>query len=145
MPEIFESLNPEQTEFSSGISIIIRVDTIHKQLHLARVNKDYEAWYEWLVSFFMELVRFMKFEDSKDTDAVTKGKHNNSFEYYEKLWKQVIEDYVTIRNLDYQKKAVPRKYFNSFHNFEIALTILEQKVGLGMTKRDARFAMAGGR
>jgi len=124
---VFE-LNNDSSEFNSGIAIIYRLDSIHKQIHVARTSKDYEQWFEWLISFYMELVRFMVTEVEESINAQMK------------LTK---EAYFNIKKAINTKQNVGYDLFGAFYELEIVLIKLEQKNGLGMKKNDSRFAMAG--
>ena len=117
----------EKSKWDSGLSIIFRLDDIHKALHLANRDMDVNSMYRLLISLFKEVLRKLK-----DKELM------RHFEY----WDAVKKDYFEILSLKRNKEQVPDHLFDSFHWWEIQLTLAEEKYELGMPNRGgARYAL----
>jgi len=123
-----DRLDKDKGDFNSGLAIIYRLDEIHKRLHSARENKDYEVMYSSLISFFIELVRGMKPE-----------------EYTKQLsiWDKVKSAYFELRKLNSEGKPIRADLYETFYYWEIELTKIEQSLAWGMKqKTDSRYALS---
>lgn len=133
---MFERKDDEKGDFNSGLAIIYRLDTIHKQLHIARANRDHQLMYSMLVSFFQEIVRGW----SKKRIEL---KNNEEFKDHIKYWEQVKKDYFHINKLIAEKKPIPANLYDSFNWWEIQMTLVEESLDWGMPKkRDSRYALS---
>lgn len=117
-----------KSTFDSGLSIIYRIDSLRKIMHISKFKKDHEGYFWSLVSLFVELSRSMSEDEKEEHIGHYKGVRENYFKI---------------------KQAKDKVNFNlleSFVMWELELTEIEQKYNYGMPKKgDPRFAMAGGR
>ena len=128
--DVFSEISQDKTEFSSDIAIIYRIDSVHKQIHLARTSKNYDQYYEWLISLYMELVRIIKEKDEPEITA---------------LFENLKKAYFTLRENMKNNKPVSYDLMIPFYAFEERLTRVEQFSGLGFKKYDPRYALANQR
>lgn len=117
-------------EFNSGLALIYQLDGIEKELIMAtaQAQRNYFLHYNLLVAYWKTLYpQVTKKEDR------TKQADN---------WKGVKESVAAIREAQAVKKTtIPVKVIERFDNWELELRDLKQKYGMGMKKRDGRFAL----
>lgn len=124
----FEIKDTDQGEFNSGLAIIYRLDTIHKYLHIARANDDYDLIYKHLKSFFAEIIRGLYKQDKIIAEQKEK-------------FKRIQQTYFKIRKLKNEGKPIPVDLVDTLYFWELELCTLEQDLGWGMqNKLDRRFS-----
>ena len=135
---VFDEL-PEKFEgtFDSSLLTNYRLDTIHKQIHLSRVNRYYQGWYEWLICFYMELSRIMK-------SIKLKNEVHSEYEEFEKELFKLKEAYKNIiGSIKKPYGKIDPFHIQIFYDFEIKLGRFEQEANLAIGKRpDKRYAMS---
>lgn len=131
-----EADEKDQSEFNAGITHLMIISDIKRNLANATVYEDHKTQYRLLVAFYKCLISIMDEEDDKiQTENFEKNKRN----------------YYILCNLEKTKKTnkktiIPKEIIDGFDDWEISLRNMEQKYGLCLPKRkDARFALAGGR
>ena len=114
-------------QFNSGLSIILILDDIKKKLFVATTCKDYELQFDTLKAYWKELGSLC---DEKED------------EYYELEYYKVEQANKNIQEaISSKKKSIPTEWIRSLDNFERKMRKLQQKKGLGMPRKDARFSM----
>lgn len=133
----FETLpEAEQGEFNSGLAIIYRLDTIHKNIHIASVEQDIDRYYHWLCTFWKELVRACRQNTKKDEEI-------SELSRYRAYHQTASAAYYKIKSLQRAGKNIPITLTNILDLWEVELTLLEQEKGYGMPKKaDPYYAMA---
>ncbi len=120
------------SKFSSGLNIIMRLDTLWKRTHVNSSTGKYQAWNTDLDRMWLELARDL---DKEDTDEFDKKK--NEFDKYDeeikkigqirdatgKGFKKNTETELEIRNKHY-KKLMEKQLF---------IARLENQLGKGTT------------
>lgn len=119
-------------EFNSGLALIYQLDGIEKELIIAtaQTQRNYFLHYNLLVAYWKTLY-----------PQVTKKEDR---EKQKKNWSKVKEAIVEIREAQAKKKnTIPQEVIGRFDEWELELRDLKQKYGMGMKKRDGRFALMG--
>jgi len=120
-------LNPIESEFNSGLAIIYQLDNIERALIDVTLTQNHHQHYRLLVAYFKTLCNQTK--DSEEAEQI-------------KNWEKVRKNYLKICELERKgSKKVPMELIEIFDWWEIQLRNLKQKHGLGMPKKDMRFAM----
>jgi len=143
MSDVFTPL-PDQTQgaFHGGLAMIYRLDSIHKQIHHHRVNKDYAAWFEWLTCMHMELSPLMHRTVNKDLKkskylSVDKKKSISQHQYYAEFWKDARTAISNIRKNENVSASI-----SVLMAWEDELGCFEQTIGAKMPKKlDGRLAL----
>ena len=120
-------MQPIQAEFNSGLAIIFQLDSLEKELILATINEDYQGQYLTLVAYWKTLYTHCK-EKDKET--------------YIQMWNKIRSNMRTIKEtIQKGKHKIPKQLIDELDYWEMELRVLKQKHGLGMPKKDPRFAM----
>ena len=120
-------MQPIQAEFNSGLAIIFQLDNIEKELILATYNSDYQSQYRLLTAYWKTLYPHCKKDDK---------------EKYIAMWNQIKENMRKITDATNKgKNKIPKSLIDELDFWEMELRELKQKHGLGMPKKDPRFAM----
>jgi len=116
--------------FNGAFSFIEELSTIRRRLHDARLDHNYDAWYNLLVAYYIALsARF-----------ATKLQN-----YHDDMYKECKHQYNIYMSYKAKgKKSVPSEIYDKFFAWEMQLRKAEDKVGLLMKNADdPALAMAG--
>jgi len=114
-------------QFNSGLSIIFILDDIKKKLFVATTCKDYELQFDTLKAYWKELSSLC---DEKEDEF-----YSSEYSKIELVNKNIQEA------INSGKKSIPTDWIRSLDEFEKKMRKLQQKKGLGMPRKDARFSM----
>ena len=135
-----ETDEPRISKHSSGVSIIIRLDQLHKNCHNFKRNGEYQKWNEELDSVWLELSRdLFKIKELVGEDE----DFNKAKEEFDKFDTQISEvgqirdtkpaGFDTLPKDFYDKR---NKHYKILLNKEIFLGRLENYLGKGTTEQD---------
>lgn len=130
-----------QTEFNGMISVIYRLDSIHKYIHKVKADKNEDQYFQGLHSLFMELVRHITKGRNKGTNA-EELMDNEIIQKHLRLSDKCLTDICIIQELKKKGKPIPYSCWTNLYIWHMELIALEQKSGLGLSYgKDPRFAM----
>jgi len=113
-------------EFNSGISYLIRLDKLFRQLHFYRSSQDYDSTYFLLESLYIELypliLKKAEPEEIKELNKLMEDT-KNSYNTYEK------------------RKEGAEIMNNNFFNLFKSLSTVHHSLGLSMGEKDKTLAV----
>jgi len=116
----------DKSKFDGTLSVIYRLDLVHRHLHNAWVERNEDLIFRWLENFYIEIVGVLTGSKDKRKDS----------EDIMKLWYDAKKDYFNIKNCKAKNKPINESYFDSMREMQINLKILETKYGLGISKKE---------
>ena len=123
-----ENMNPIESEFNSGLALIYQLDAIERAMIEVTLEQNYHKHYRLLVAYFKTLC-------NQTTDKEEAIQIEN--------WNKVRTNYLKFCDLERKgQKRYSLELLEIFDWWEIQLRNLKQKHGLGMPKKDMRFAMS---
>ncbi len=129
------------TEFNGMISVIYRLDAIHKFVHKVKAMKDEDQYFQGLHSLFMELVRHITKGKNRGTNS-EELMENPIIQKHLNISDKCLTDIFTIQQLKKKGKPIPYTCWKNLYIWHMELVALEQKSGLGLSYgKDPRFAM----
>ena len=132
-----EEVEYGESQFNSGIAIIYRLDAIHRHIHNARVSRNYNLYFNELIALWMELIR------SIDNPKLINKEESDVFKKNVELWNRCQEAVYIINKLVAEETPVNPELWEQLYEWEMELTLLEQKAGLGIPKTTSRRYAAG--